>query len=335
MEKMWLGNMGDGSKNFKLSKKSKTGILLSLCLAVGIGSYVGINSGKDDENLGNVVPIVILEEPAEPSINEDYLFENEENIIFEQSIINTSLDDINSLNITINDDNCMGDFMYSVCQQLDNDGIKYSFTSDDEDISVNDSVVITLDQQYMAGPGTVVFAPYKNGGNNDSDALALSAQAAFCHNGFLMDNIACGQFGFRENEDGSISERVPTSTEDIVGTNNSTSYVTISFGTNNIDASMVAKSIEETLARYCSYISSRDSYADLIYCVESGDDYDSISNKLGIDANRLDEFNDTIDESMLLTGETIINPVVQKINEFNKNTSVSVTTNINSSKKQM
>ena len=36
---------------------------------------------------------------------------------------------------------------------------------------------------------------------------------------------------------------------------------------------MVAKSIEETLARYCSYISSRDSYADLIYCVESGDDF--------------------------------------------------------------
>ena len=83
--------------------------------------------------------------------------------------------------------------------------IKFTFTRDSENIDVDNAVVITLDQEYMAGPATVVFAPLENGRIGNSDALALAAQKAFYEKGFLVDGILCGQMGFRENEDGSVT----------------------------------------------------------------------------------------------------------------------------------
>lgn len=327
MDKITLGNIEGLNSKIKLSHKSKTGVLLSLCFAVGIGSFVGIIAHDHEEEFKSVIPTIILEEPGELSINKDYLLEKDAIVIPTEDSIKVSIDDINSLNIIINDDNCMGDFINSVCQELDIDGIKFTFTAESKDVDVDDAVVITLDQQYMAGPGMLVFAPYENGGNNNSDALALAAQTAFYDKGFLMDNIACGQLGFRENKDGSISERVPTNTEDAIGKDKSTSFVTISFGTNNTSASLVAEAIEDTLIRYCSYISNEYNDGDLIYCVEAGESYDDISSKLGISSDVLDDYNNTIDEAMLLTGETIINPVVEERVEFDRKTATDFKSN--------
>ena len=124
--------------------------------------------------------------------------------------------------------------------------------------------------------------------------------------------------GFRENEDGTISERIPTYTESTVGKDKNTSFVTISFGTQNTHAGLTASSIEAMLTRYYSYINAGYGNEYLIYCVEDGQDYEDIGDVLGSNADTLDHFNDTSDESLLLPGETIINPVVAQRREFNK-----------------
>ena len=81
MDKIKLGNIDNLNSKTKLSHKSKTGVLLSLCFAVGIGSFVGmIANGHEDES-GSVIPTVILEEPRELTINKDYLLEKNAAII--------------------------------------------------------------------------------------------------------------------------------------------------------------------------------------------------------------------------------------------------------------
>lgn len=229
--------------------------------------------------------------------------------------INVSLQDINSLNIIINDANCLGDFMNDVCQQLEQDGIKFTYTTDCKDIDVNDAVVITLDQQYMAGPGTVIFAPLENERFGNSDALALAAKSAFYEKGFQVESVACGQMGFRQKEDGTVSKRVPTATEEAIRDYTDASYVTISFGTNN-NVHLVTESIKGTLVRYCSFLANDYGNTDLIYCVENGQNFDNVADILNSTSEQISAYNDTNNSDILLAGEPIINPVVESMREF-------------------
>lgn len=228
--------------------------------------------------------------------------------------INVSLEEVNAMNIILNDSNCMDDFMNSVCEQLDRDGIKFSYTKDCKDIDVDGAVVITLDQQYMAGPGTVIFAPLENGRNGNADALALAAEKAFYEKGFLVDGIACGQMGFRENADGTVSERVPTPTEEAFDENTDASFVTISFGTSSNNVELVANAIEGTLTRYCSYVKNSQVSDDLIYCVEADESIDDVAKYFG---TTTDDINNK--EEIILPGDTIVNPKVSNIREFKQN----------------
>ena len=305
----------------KLTRKSKKGLIIALCFGVGFGGLYGLHLDNiQNENANDTRPIFSFESPGDISIRDQNFIDGNEIIVpYEQEDpINVSLEQINSLNIIINDSNCREDFINGVCEELDRDGIKFTFSRNGENINVDSAVVITLDQQYMAGPGTVVFAPLENGRIGNSDALALAAEKAFYEKGFLVDGIACGQMGFRENENGTISERVPTETESLVSKDKNTSFVTISFGTQNTHAGLTAASIESMLTRYYSYINADYGQEDLIYCVENGQDYHIIGDILGSDPDTLDNFNDTSDESILLPGETILNPITSQRREFDK-----------------
>ena len=304
------------SGEFKLVRKSKSGIIFLLCLAIGLGGATGCQS-----NNGQVTDINsgYYQDGDVPARDQTFVDENEVIIPSKQEDpINISIEEINNLYIIINDNDCREDFINAVCEELDNDGIKFTFTRNGENIDVDGAVVITLDQQYMAGPGTVVFAPLENGRLGYSDALAIAAQKAFYEKGFLIDGIACGQMGFRENENGTISERIPTETEAAIGKDKLSSFITISFGTQNTHAGLTAAAIEATLVRYASYLKSEYGYEDLIYCVEDGQTYTDISPILGVEADAIDSYNETSDSSLLLTGETIINPNVAYRREFNK-----------------
>ena len=323
MKNLELGNTEIIEKeNTSLSRKSKSGIIITICLGIALGALYGmhLNHLQSEITDASEVPTFTISSGVNVSPKDEININPDEVIVpYEQEEpINVSLEEINSLNIIINDSNCSESFITSVCEELDKDGIKFTYTTDCKNIDVDNSVIVTLDQQYSAGPSTIVIAPLENGRLGNSDALALAAKTAFYEKGFLIDGIMCGQFGFRENENGTISERVPTETEEAIGQDKNTSFVTISFGTQNTHAGLTAASIEAMLTRYYSYINGEYGYEDLIYCVEDGEDYGSIADKLGTTSSLLDLYNDTADESMLLTGETIINPQVENRREFNK-----------------
>lgn len=305
----------------KLSRSSKVGIIIALCLGLSAGATVGYLAGdSDDIEILELTPPSGIEISADIPLRDQIFVDDDEVIIpYEQeNPINVSLEEINSLNIIINDNDCREDFINSVCAELDRDGIKYTFTRNCENIDIDNAVVITLDQQYMAGPATVVFAPLQNNRMGNSDALALAAQRAFYEKGFLVDGIACGQMGFRENDNGTISERIPTEAESSIGTDKNTSFVTISFGTQNTHAGLTASSIEGMLTRYYSFITAGYGTEDLVYCVEDGEDYSDIAEKLDTTSSALYRYNGSPDESILLTGDALVNPIAAKIREFDK-----------------
>lgn len=284
---------------YKVSRKPKVGsIFLSFLVASAVMSTMISNMG-DDNSKPELEPLVA------PFMAE------------------VTLDEINDMNIIINDNDCSHTFFEEVVANLTDDGIKVTTTSNGLDINQNDATVITLDQQYSSGPGTIIFAPYDNARVGESDSLALSMQAAFKQNGFEVDEISCAQAGFRENEDGSIDTYFPTDTEDAIDNDHDSSFVTISFGTQNQNAEWVAKSIENGLARQNYYLNNDDNNTDLIYRANSNDNINDVANYFGTDSSSLKEFNN-LNDSELNDSEAIVNPVVENMNAFNSHGSFQI-----------
>lgn len=232
-------------KKKMLSRKIKKGIIIA-ALVVGIPTLMFSSKKRDEFN----------NPPAGPEEFSDVVLEDP---------ISVSLDEVNSMNIIINDNDCSDIFMENIYNKLQEDGIIFSTTKNSENINVDDAVVITLDQQYISGPGMVILAPYDNDRLGNSDALALAANTAFYENGFFTDGIESGKRGFKEDVTGVVMERVPSNTEEKIDNTKNTSFVTICFGTDNVNTDLVASSIENMLIRYHSYINNDDIKEDLIY----------------------------------------------------------------------
>lgn len=322
-------------KNSELLKKTKAilnrmpiqgvivgGIVTAVVAGFSAGNGDSINNEAGNYNgPGYVSTVPNYEFDEEIPMREQINLSPDEIITMpnQEETINVSLEDVNNLNIIINDSDCMDNFINSVCEQLDSDGIKFTYTSDCKDVDVDGAVVITLDQQYMAGPGTAVFAPLRNGRKGNSDALTLATERAFYEKGFLVDGIACGQMGFRQNDDGSVSERVPTPTEEAIAETTEASFVTVSFGTTSNNAELVAKAIEGSLTRYCAYINENQVGDDLIYCVQSDEQLDDLATYYGTDPANIKIQGVDLEEGTVLPGQTVISPNVSDIREFQHN----------------
>lgn len=285
------------SDHYKLSRKIKTGFISAVAL-VGIPAMMFSNKNKGADSMNDNYQNVGTYQEAKT-----------------EDPINVDINEVNELNIIINDNDCSDTFMESIYNNLEADGIKFKTTKNSENIDVDDSVIITLDQQYISGPGMLVIAPYDNERRGNSDALALACEASFYENGFFTDGIECGKKGFREMEDGTIMERIPTSTEENISSDKNTSFVTICFGTDNTNPLLVTASIEGMLTRYCSYIKNGNKDEDLIYRTEKDDTYDSLTAKYGYSENYLKLMNN-LDTEELPIDSTIKNPDVKDIREF-------------------
>lgn len=310
-----------GNDNLKVAKKSKKGFMIA-CLIVGAGIVYG-TAGCGEKNNSQA---------------QDSYFEDLTGAVSEIEPINVSLDDINNLNIVINDADCSNTFFTELCQKLEEDGISFTTTNGCQDVNVDNSVVVTLDHQYASGPNTLVLAPYENGRSGNSDALALAMNTGFYENGFFTEGIICGKSGYRETEDGGVMERVPTETEENIGKDNNTSFVTIAFGTQGANVDLVAASIESGLTRYASYVNNIDNYfvdisvddgdnhyGDLIYRVEDGDTLEKIAEGFSSTTGILNAANDrSRDDTMLLNDQTIVNPKLGEIKEFDNHTPINL-----------
>ena len=235
-----------------------------------------------------------------------------------QKPIDISVQQVNDLNLIINNSNCSDSFISGVTAELDNDGIVYTLTENEQNIDVNGAVVISLDQQYISGPGMVVIAPYENNRSGNSDALALAVSTGFDELGFLVSDIQCGKIGYKELEDGTVVEKIPTESEDAINTNNETSFVTICFGTSNTNPELVAKAIKLSLARYTNYLSNENINTDLIYRKEVGDSIEKVTQITGNDISNISS------DGILLDDTAVINSNVEELDSFNKSVPVNL-----------
>lgn len=308
----------------KLVCNKKSGIVLACCV-IGLGSLYGNSSDRIHADLtdDSILPVFTLADDANYSRIESF------GSSISDRTVSTSIDEINSLNIIINDDECMDKFINSVCMELENDGIKYSFSSSNKDVDVNNAVIITLDQQFIAGPKTAIIAPYDNSRRGSSDALAFAIQSSFENLGINSSLPVCGKIGFRENPDGSISERVPSKLEECLSKENNSSFVSISLGTQQLSASDVAKGIKNGLARYCSFIRDNSDSNDLIYCLGADEDINLVAEHFGISPELVHFYNYQSSEFLPHQGDTIYNPVVKDYDEFNSHSLVSIKNNQN------
>lgn len=291
-------------KKYRLSHKFKVG-LVTAALVLGIPGMMFLNSKNnrnETKDFGNPPPGI-----------EEY-----EDVVLEDAVKGT-VDEINNLNIIIDDGDCSDTFMEEVYNELENDGIKFKKSNKGNNINNDNSVVITLDQQYISGPGVLVIAPSNNNRDGNSDALALAMDTALYEKGFLTDGIECGIRGFRE-EDGKVVNRIPSKTEDSISKDKNTSFVTISFGTENINSELVVEAIENGLTRYNSYIQT-NSKEDLIYRAMDDDDINKYAEMFNTTAERI-RLTNKITGEVVPVDTTVKNPRVDLIRQFNKSVPV-------------
>jgi len=287
----------NGKQGFSLKRKVKEGLAILSTAAVIGGSLVGCGYNSLDNGASDMA----------------------------SREISTSVtkDRINEMNLILNDQDCSDTFFEEVCTKLEEDGISFVRAKDGNDISSDSSVIVTLDQQYSSGSDTIIFAPHDNARLGNSDSLALSMQAAFQQNGFLGNKITCGKIGYREDENGNVSRSIPTDTEEALENDSDTSFVTISFGTQNVNSQWVAKSIENGLARQSYYLDNYDSDTDLIYRANLDDSVEVIADYFDSDVNSLNNFNG-IQDHVAVDSQAIINPNVGKMDVFNSNSQFSI-----------
>lgn len=223
-----------------------------------------------------------------------------------------SLEQINDLNIIINDNGCEDNFIDGVCKRLEENGIEYSFSQNNENINVDDSVVISIDQEYITdvkfehGIGAQIIAQYANN-NNDSDALAIAMGKCFSNT-----DVYCGKLQYTDLKDAG---RMPSSTESAIDKDKNTSQVTLCFAKDSWRTpSNVADNITEALGRFAAYKAEN---LDVDLLVRAGGDCNSA---WGL----ADRFNCTVDEVRKYNNmenpqldQTIFNPAIEKINAFN------------------
>jgi hypothetical protein len=302
--KINLGNKEyfNGEEKLNLKRKAKTGLIVLSMIGVIGSTIVGCGNNNNNNNNDNDIASMVN------TINEDI-----------------SKDEINQMNIILNDNDCSDSLFQGVCDKLEEDGVIFRTMSSVNSINEDNATIITLDQQYSSGAGTLIFAPFDNTKIGYSDSLALAMQAAFQQNGFFADSILCGMIGYREDENGNITTYVPTDTEEMIDNDSDTSFVTISFGTDNVNSEWVAKSIENGLARQKYYLDNYDLGTDLIYKANSNDDINVVSDYFNSDATTLKEYNN-IKDNELRECQTIINPDVVNMEVFNKNSMFSIDT---------
>lgn len=299
--KIKIGNSEKLEKeNFHFSKKTMAGVILASTIITG--GVVGIMS-----SIANI--------PTK-NVREDFVPEE----------IEVSMDEINDLNIIINDDDCSDTFVDEVCKELKDNGLCFTVTEHSKGIDQDSAVVFTLDQGYAAGSDTIIMTSCDNDRLGSSDSLALSTRAAFDENGFFIGEISCGKRGFRQTDDGSVMEQVPSETEEAIGKDKNTSFVTISFGT-DAHIGLVADSIVNSLGRYVSYQKGNITNEDLIYKVEDGDSPEEIAQRYHSTVYELNKESYQNNPNTLTSGQTIISPSVKEIKEFDKRTNVNIHTN--------
>ena len=216
---------------------------------------------------------------------------------------------VNTDDVIINDNGCDDNFIEGVCWRLSENGVKFKFSRNNEAIDVDDSVVISLDQEYITddkvanGVYKEVLAPYENGASNDSDALAVAMSKSSGDT-----TIFCGKKYY-----GDYLDRMPTSTESAIGKDKNTAQVTLCFAKDSISPYSVGDNITSALGKYAVY-KSENLDVDLLF--RAGAECNSawgLAEKFGCSVEDVRSYNDI--ESPELN-QAVLNPAIKGMKAF-------------------
>lgn len=279
------------SKKVKRTKSNK----ISQFVASGLAAITIFSVGAA---LGN-------KNSEEVTINEPIKIEE----VVPDKNVEITLEQINSLNLIINDNGCDDNFIEAVCQRLDENGVKYNFSRDNEAVDVDNSVVISLDQEYITeekaadGVSKEILAPYENEANNDSDALAVAMSKTFGGT-----TIYCGKKHY-----GDFLDRAPTSTEKAIDKDKNIAQVTLCFAKNSASPYGVADNITSALGKYVAY-KNEDLDVDLLF--RAGADCNSawgLAEKFGCSVDEVRKYNNIENPDL---NQTILNPAIKDMKAF-------------------
>ena len=200
--------------------------------------------------LGTLTGVIIANGQKDPSdVNNDL------DSMVSDSTLEVSIDDINdNLSLIINDNDCGNAFFEDFCQSLEEQGIEFLTSQANDNLDYENSTVITLDQQMVAGEGIALVGPQKDGTANHSEALLMSMLVTLHNDGWDANAIAgISQYQSLDNGD-VIYTTVPSPTEQMA--TKSDAQITVAIGTMPTDATTekLAKDVTVALGRYSHYL---------------------------------------------------------------------------------
>ena len=210
--------------------------------------------------LGALTGVIIANGQKDPSdVNNDL------DSMVSDSTLEVSIDDINdNLSLIINDNDCGNAFFEDFCQSLEEQGIEFLTSQANDNLDYENSTVITLDQQMVAGEGIALVGPQKDGTANHSEALLMSMLVTLHNDGWDANAIAgISQYQSLDNGD-VIYTTVPSPTEQMA--TKSDAQITVAIGTMPTDATTekLAKDVTVALGRYSNYLINDEKHVEIV-----------------------------------------------------------------------
>lgn len=215
--------------------------------------------------LGALTGVIIANGQKDPSdVNNDL------DSMVSDSTLEVSIDDINdNLSLIINDNDCGNAFFEDVCDSLEEQGIKFEISRQNDNLKHEDATIITLDQQMVSGEGVTLIGPQQDGTANHSEALLKAAQVTFHQRAWDTNSIA-GIATYKTDAKGEIVyTTVPSPTEQDVL--DDSAYVTFAFGTmkEGFTPEKVAEDLVLSLGRYHYFLENDSKYISELDTPES------------------------------------------------------------------
>lgn len=191
--------------------------------------------------------------------------DNELDSMISDNTLEVSIDDINdNLSLIINDNDCGNAFFEDFCQSLEEQGIEFLISRSNDNLDYENSTVITLDQQMVAGEGIALVGSQKDGTANHSEALLMSMLVTLHNDGWEANAIAgISQYQSLDNGD-VIYTTVPSPTEQMA--TKSDAQITVAIGTMPTDATTekLAKDVTVALGRYSNYLINDEKHVEIV-----------------------------------------------------------------------
>jgi hypothetical protein len=235
--------------------------------------------------------------------------------------LTVSVDRINDESlIVLHNSNCDEKFFNAVCEYLKLTDLIFITGNDTKAMKAKRGIVICLDQKYNVGKHTMIFAPFDNDRNGDSDLLTLSMKAAFDRNDFEVNDIRSGKVNINDEKDKLAVTYEPFQSEIDIEPERNVSLTTIAFSFYDlVSPKDIAISIYYGILRYYYYLDNVLDTYDLIYRARTNENISDISEVFACNKDEILRYN-KLTSDVIDSPQVLINPIVEKQKVLSKTT---------------